>query len=793
MNIGRVHSPGGGKTGLGSKLLHDGWQLHEKGNVESIYNAIVPGNVRTTLIAAGVIPDPFIGKNNDESKWVSDVEWVYKKQVDVEGYLSKIGKKSKDNAILHVVFDAIDYDATFHACGKKICRQTGMFSPVDIALGTLAFKNIMLDGTNGWIPIEILFHVQPWWRQHAVKSQMAFEWDFAPDMRTIGLWKDVRIHHTGPAFFTSVNVVAKPVSNEDANKVRVSARCAVAMRDPETLERMTGRFTVKFNVETSNVSIEREIELKPNEPFTIDIGRLDIPLWQPWSIGQQYMEPITIKMHVDGELTDEYRGTVFNREVEWKTTPGTLRGNENWTFMINGNKMFMRGINWVPPDSLYGRLNGERYGKLIDAAKDMNIDILRVWGGGIEEKPEFYDYCDEVGMMVWQEFPFACTNYPNESRYLQIVGKELDGIVERTRHHPSVVVYCGGNEYNPFINSHIISIAEHVVASRAPSTHFFKASPFSGDDHNWRVFGKGSLLQAFDINARGRVFKMLTEFGIQAAPATETLEECLPRGITPDDVDVDSALEFLQYHKADVNCILKFANKFSKNITSLPEMIKVSQEIQAYTLKYAIEACRSGWPNVTGVFPWQLSDPWPNISWSIIDHNFRPKLATKSVKRAYNPILPMVRSWKKSTRGGGSRKGTLIVHNSTQNEFTGSLHMEITSPGEKTVYKTYAIKASPDCALKVTTITARDSPGTRIHMELKDASGKTTCRNFHFPAMEPLFSRKKIVTDMLSARFDGWWRRHMTGLMRLEKQREEFKEWCKKKEERAEGKGREVG
>ncbi|MFX0103710.1 MAG: glycoside hydrolase family 2 TIM barrel-domain containing protein [Candidatus Hodarchaeota archaeon] len=778
----RVTCPGEGVTGLGVEFFHEGWTLHESDKKEPVYGAIVPGNVRTALMHAGAIADPFVRKNNELSKWISDVAWTYENELNLSSWKRKILDKISGGGILHLVFDAIDYDATFYINEFEACRQTGMFSPVDIAIG------ITPSMVEESAKIKVNFHVQPWWRQHAVKCQMAFEWDFAPDIRTIGIWKDVRAHFTGPAYFSEALVSANPIDPSKPSIVEVNAKCKVEMRDPETMGPIPRAKSLKFQVTVDDETREFSSEVSHDKSFILDFGKVDAPIWQPWSLGKQERLPVKIEMLWEGEVSDEFRGVLVNRRVQWLTNPGTLRGNEKWTLMINDRKMFLRGFNWVPPDSLFGRIDKERYQRLIDAAINMNIDIFRIWGGGIEEKPEFYDYCDEVGMMVWQEFPFACTNYPRDPRYLQIVKNEVEGMVKRTRRHPSVVVYCGGNEFNPYINSHIIKIVTEVVAKHAPGIHCFHCSPYSGDDHNWRIYGKKSLLNAYDINGKGP-FKMLTEFGIRGAPGEETLKIIV--GNVLDGKDLESISSDLQYHKADVNNIKAFAKIFCQEIKDIPQMIRVSQSIQAYALKYAIEACRSGWPNVSGVFPWQFSDPWPNYSWSVIDYHFRPKLSSKLVKLAYSPILPMVRTWQKVRRRENYVRGNVIVHNATQEPFSGKLVVEVVKKDKKAkdklqYSKEMNINVSSQRPLKVMDVEVKKLQGTVVRLYLKDTQSNLIAKNFHYPSMEPLCSSSKRLMDTLNARFDGWWRKYMTKLMENEKIREELRIWKQKSREREE-------
>ncbi|MHA1731777.1 MAG: glycosyl hydrolase 2 galactose-binding domain-containing protein, partial [Promethearchaeota archaeon] len=752
----RVGCPGEGVTGLGSELLCSGWSLVQVGVPGVVYDGIVPGNVRQSLVRAGAIPDPLLGTNNEQSKWVPEVEWEYRREVDQSPWFDPILDNLGGSGVVHLAFDAVDYDASFLVNGTRVCRQVGMFSTVDLARG-VSHEDAGVGG--GDVDLRVRFHIQPWWRTHAVKCQMAFGWDFAPELRTLGIWKPVRGYYTGPAFFTGVQVLARPPPSPGTGNSRVVVRGTVKVVDPATMSDLPGVHAVDLHVEVGDLDRVVTVEARSGVPFAVDAGEAHVPRWEPWSLGSPALVLARVGLLWGGALSDEYRGVAVNRRVRWLRNPGTPRGHENWTLEVNGKRMFARGINWVPPDALFGRVDADKYRALVDAALDMNVDVLRVWGGGVEEKSEFYDYCDEVGMMVWQEFPFACTNYPRDPKYLAIVRRECEGIVARTRRHPSVVVYCGGNEFNPFINAHVVSIVREAVAKYAPGVHCFVASPFGGDDHNWRVWGERRDFDAYDVDGSGprgnSFFQMLTEFGVQAAPDSRTLAACYsgstgvstggstggPTSTAPlgdrgaGEIQVSEVAEALGYHKADLAGLQEYARRFGREVGDLASLVKVSQEVQAHALKYAVEVCRSSWPNVSGVFPWQLSDPWPNVSWSVVDYYLRPKLGARVLKAAYSPVLPMVRRWRKSPRGSGWKRGNVVVHNSTQREFTGILSLEVVPPGgggaggPPTKVVELRLKVSPGRPLLATTVDAKDQAGSVVRLRLRDVDGREVAKN----------------------------------------------------------------
>ncbi|NMC05016.1 MAG: hypothetical protein GYA24_07390 [Candidatus Lokiarchaeota archaeon] len=779
----RVDSPGNDITGLGSVLIDAGWTVRRDVKDAEKCDAIVPGDVHSSLLRAKIVPDPFLGKNNEKTRWISDTSWIYERIIDISIARSNLLASFTHGGIIHVVFDAIDYDASFFFDGQYICRQTGMFSPVDIAIGI----GPDAPDTPDKIPARVRFHVQPWWRQHAVKCQMAFGWDFAPEIRTVGIWKHVRLHHTGPAMIEMARVDPVPAGDHwardrDGTRARIKLLIIARFHDPVTLAPLLGKHDVAIRVHCAGLDTTIPVKMEHGVPLHLDAGEARIPAWFPWSLGEQNVVQAVVQLIWQGVVSDEYRATIANRDVTWARNPGTLPGDENWTLVINGKRIFIRGMNWVPPDSLFGRIDASRYRKLVDLAIEMNVDMLRVWGGGIEEKPEFYEHCDRAGMLAWQEFPHACTNYPRDPRYLRISSRECNGIVQRTARHPSVVVYCAGNEFNPIINAHVVKICEDAVATHAPGTHCFKASPVQGDDHNWKVWGARRRLDAYELDGEG-AYQMLTEFGMQAAPCIDTLRACCDK----DDLsDIDSVAAELGYHKADLAGLMHYAREYGTPVTSVHELVKVSQCMQAHAIKRAVEVCRSRWPNVSGVFPWQLSDPWPNVSWSLVDYHFQPKLAARMLETSYAPVLPMMRNWRSTRAGRGWRRGDLVIHNATQDQFFGSVAVSIVHKDGKIrnpVLETENIKVSvsPGRPLLVRSLEGEAIPGTILLMRLSNAAGEHVVTNFSFPAMEVPRSRGDKLKDLLDARFDGWWRKHLTWLMEADRLRTDYKDWKARK------------
>ncbi|MHA1896047.1 MAG: glycosyl hydrolase 2 galactose-binding domain-containing protein [Promethearchaeota archaeon] len=926
------------KEGIKRRLLNSGWTLRIpdefykyrkkkaiKGTLsgDPIRNeedfileipAKIPGNVRDDLISKGLIKPLLFYKNNLNQDIISDFDWTYHFHLNIENEVKEINEKLNGTGIIHIIFDGLDYNCDIFFNGRKVKKHEGMFSQEGLLI--IINKGIKLnppkqnkkyanlinleeikDITD--IELKVHFRKQPKWRTHALKCQMAYGWDFAPRIRTVGIWRDVKLITTGQAFISIINMYAEPLIEENDLeslrglknntagviskdfKVNLKIKGNINYIGPNLFkiklilkDHSSGRVFLEEEFGSNELNAQNLMEENENKGINLSVLKfnadltdiikkkrgteLKLPLWYPHKFRplKQNAEDsgvidYKLELYTDGkkEKLDEYNGRVLNRKISWARNPGTFREGENWTLEINGIRMFLRGINWAPIDSLFGTIRNEKYDALIKMAVNANIDILRVWGGGILEKEAFYNLCDEAGLMIWQEFPFACTNYPKKPRYIKLAEKECNAIANRSSGHPSLVVYCGGNEFNPYINAHIINIVKNAVENFAPDRYCFKASPFQGDDHNWRFWGMRRMLDAYEIN-RTNTFQMLTEFGIQALPDMETLKFCLPedykeypleklRELSPTDEKIKDALTF---HKADINGLIFYAERFGFNLkdVTLERFIEITQNIQAYALKYAIENCRAAWPNVSGVFPWQLSDPWPNISWSIVDYNLKPKFAYNMVKLAFSEILPMIKNWKylKSNRGHNSSdgrgdknekrmSGDVIIHNNSIMDFSGRLEIVLEIiPAEvymklktrkfipldyliehngaytkEILNKSLRVKAKS--SIKVARIEfsfmQREVPIIRLRLysdnkknteNADGGGGNMLIENIAEPLIEPvqnLRTKLTVLKDMIDARFDGWWRKYMIKLMELERIREDHQEWRRMTEEYKKG------
>ena len=623
--------------------------------------ATVPGNVRADLLAQGRLADPFVGAGYRESLWVEAVDWWYTYQLQAPPLAS--------NRRAFLIFEGIDYLSAIFVNGLEVARHEGMFSRQIVEL-TAALQEgqaqiaVRLWGSDA-LPQRRLSLAQRLWkrlvgpiqggwvgvypdRSATFKCQMSFGWDFAPPIRTMGIWDEVTLVMSGPVFIreanvlAEANVMAQPLLEGHAADAPIShAPTDLALK--LTLDAQTpSRVQIELQINPANFTAPArepfhfELDLPVGQSsHQLKIHLPEVALWQPWDRGYPHLYDLRITLKdQDGLGLDQLMLQTGIRAIELK----------RWQFKVNGHPEFMRGLNWVPADSFPGRLQPETYERLLTQARQSGANLLRVWGGGLREKRAFYDECDRLGLLVWQEFPFACMflgAYPREAAYLAAVEAECGAIVKQISHHPSLIVWGGGNEFSPRRNRPLLNSLARVVAQHDGTRPFLPVSPSHDDAHNWQVWHGEAPIRAYQAETA----RFLSEFGLQALPQLASLEAMLSDLTTDWDV-----------HHADSAKLLRYASIFTRQSgqnVKIPHsafLIPHSQKAQAIALQTAIEYMRRRKGEAGGVCLWQFNEPWPAISWAIVDYYGRPKLAYERLLDWYRPILislnfPLGRRW----------------------------------------------------------------------------------------------------------------------------------------------------
>jgi len=661
----------------------------------------VPGDVITDLVKAGRLDHPYFDFNAKKALKVNESDWLYRAEFSAD---AAPGER------LWLLFRGVDYQSQGSLNGKEVFEHTGMFSRilVEATRGGPQRLEVKLIGlgnrvrTNVWYLDEV---IKQYKRRHTTKTQMSYGWDFAPELVGAGIWDKVEIFKTGPVMIRDIGV-----------KTRNSGEVFLEFAFDSA---QAGKATLKISVSPENFGDRKPVLVK-EFPVELAVGKSSanpefrIPnpeLWWTWELGNPNLYRLTVEVAVNGKTSDSVAETFGFKEVVWEQNPGATEGWK-WVCRLNGKRIFLRGGNWVPVESLYGQANDERYRKLIQMARAANMNIFRVWGGGNRERDIFYDLADRTGIFLWQEFPLACVNvpsYPTDQPFLNLVERESAEIIRAIKNHPSVLLYSGGNEFDVARNSKVVERMRKAVKETDPERRFIAASPAEGDSHNWLVWHRrGNLIDYFtDGHA------LMSEFGLQAYPALETLEGYL----SPE-------------RRWPIGAVHKFHNlgpkKMKKYLSAIPHeeslegYVEASQKMQAYYYQRATEHWRIRKYRVSGTLFWQFNEPWPAICWSVVDYELNPKLAYQRITDSYNPLLIAadleVRGWKP----GDDFSTDVYLVNDYDRKIEG-LKVRAMIGGEKV--GEWDAAAEPDSSLKLGTISAKLPAGSPPVLELTVMDG----------------------------------------------------------------------
>jgi len=683
---------------VGYKKMYDGsasGTIAEADKMTEWFDAVVPGNVRADLVAASRLPDLYFGLNNERADWVNDCVWWYRKNFARP-------KRQFKRYFLELL--GIDYLSQVYFNGRKLGENEGMFTrhlyDVSSMMRDDNTLNVRIMGSS-FLPKPSQTRLKRLWneigsrlqsgedvlpeRATTLKCQMSFGWDFAPDMRTMGIWDEVKLIGSGNVFIGRIDVRSSVFRELGSAKLRIHLflnsatagpiKIMVQLR-PANFEGPTQNFNFNAFVKKGAETIERNIVLeKPH-------------LWNPWDKGNPNLYELTVRINDGDKLSDCVSGLIGLRDIQMSRNPGTPKGNLDWTFLVNGEREFIRGANWVPVDSLMGRVREKDYAELITMAKEAHINMFRVWGGGLREKRYFYEMCSREGILVWQEFPFACIflgRLPTHEPFLRLAEKEVASIVRSVANHPCVALYCGGNEFSPSRNSKLLTRISRVVRSVDDSRLFLPASPARGDSHNWSVWHGFANITDYQKDKS----QFASEFGLQAAPAPDSLKRFLSsRGLWP------MGHEW-EYHKADPEKLERYVGPAAE-FTHLEHFVEATQKMQAFALQTAIEHFRRRKYECSGTMFWQFNEPWPAISWSVIDYYRNPKLAYHKLKEIYSPVLVSLKYELKQHVAGETLPIEVWIVNDLQKQMDGctlDLHME--AGGERLMNLSFDVGTIP--------------------------------------------------------------------------------------------------
>lgn len=624
--------------------LTEGWILRHPDGTGDALPASVPGCVHTDLLAAGLIPDPFLGRNETEVAWVGRREWTYETELTA-------GAGPHEQTDL--VFDGLDTVAEILLDGRPLGRTrnmhrsyrfdvTGLSGRLTVRFASAYAEAEAVRGRLGERPGA---YAEPY--QYLRKMACSFGWDWGPTLVTAGIWRPVRLERWSTARIARVRPLVTVEDGVGQIELAVDVERS-RVEAPLTLEASAGGVRARARIDGTAGTVRLRVP--------------DVCLWWPRGYGEQSLYDVELTLSHGDEALDAWRRRTGFRTVELDTSADAH--GTGFTLVVNGERLFARGVNWIPDDVFPSRITRERYRHRLEQAAGAGVDLVRVWGGGIYEDEDFYDACDELGLLVWQDFPFACAAYPEEQPLRGEVEAEARENVVRLMPHPSLVLWNGNNENlwgfrdwdweqglagDSWGEGYYLGVLPRVVAELDPTRPYTAGSPWSGSwrhhpndpahgtHHSWEVWNRADY-----ADYRRDVPRFVAEFGWQAPPAHATLRRALPG----EDPAPDSP-GMLHHQKAeDGNGKLErgLARHFAVPEGDFDRWHYLTQVNQARAVAAGVEHWRSHWPVCAGTVVWQLNDCWPVTSWAAIDGDGREKPLYHELRRLYADRLLTVRA-----------------------------------------------------------------------------------------------------------------------------------------------------
>lgn len=624
--------------------------------------AQVPGDVHLDLIRAGCIKEPLFGKNVFDCQWVEACDWWYMRTFTVEkNFLAQSDQ-------IELYASGLDLTAQIWLNGEFVGSHNNQFIPAAFNV-----SDIIRPGENMLvIRMDVGLQAAPNDRRRYIhisdlpasglprmwmrKAQFSFGWDWAPRLLTCGIWRPIFLRSYKQIAIRSVYIVPHLETKTAIISIQIEI-------ESFAVEKIAPCLTVEIRG-NEIYSQKTQIELQPGvNLIETEVSVPDPVLWWPRSLGQPYLYDFYLELKGE-EILDCYETQFGIRKVSLLQEPLSDDEGISFTININDQPVFCKGANWVPADSIPARVTEEKYKSLIAAAAECNFNMFRVWGGGIYEDPYFYHLCDQAGIMVWQDFMFACSLYPDDDpEFCQAVGHEARTIIKQLRNHPSIVLWCGNNE-NDWIYLRRVhtgwelpifyggkiyhEILPSICKELDPFRPYWPSSPYGGDEanseligdrHHWDVpIGIADPVERVNFyrwaEDRG---KFISEYGFLSPPVEESLPRFLPANEICRDAPSWNFHNNLFEKDSLRTCLQQYWQE--SEALSLEEYIMASQIIQAEALKFSLEEFRHRKFRTSGALFWMYSDCWGSISWSIVDYYLNKKPAFYYVRRALVPLL----------------------------------------------------------------------------------------------------------------------------------------------------------
>ncbi len=665
--------PPGPATGQAIQLLDTGWRFRQAGK-DNWQPATVPGCVHTDLLATRQIEDPLYRDNELKQQWIGKTDWEYETTFEVTPTLLQ-------RQHLELVFKGLDTYADVTLNGTAMLHTDNMFrewraeakpllkaganrllvhfrSPLNEVADLPKQYGYSLFAINDEQAMGYVGDKGPVLSPYTRKAPYHYGWDWGPRFVGAGIWQPVQLEGWDAAKITDFHVVQRQLSAQAARlALVVEVEGAATASGPATLV-----------LETTGPDgqpgprLEQAVTLQPGRrEVTAEVQLSNPQLWYPAGYGAQPRYTFQALLVQNDHPLAAARTRTGLRTLALRREKDAY--GKSFEFVVNGIPIFAKGVNWIPADIFETRVTPRRYHQLLQAAKDCNMNMVRVWGGGIYENQYFYDTCDELGLLVWQDFLFACSFYPGNPAFVDNVRQELTYQVRRLRDHPSIAIWVGNNENEVAwqqwgvpekMGAHKLEVWSNyltlyrdliptVLRENDPSRPYWSSSPSSdfediagsqttGDMHYWEVWGGTAPISDYEK----QVPRFMSEYGFQSFPELKSVQQFT----VPADQDIASPV--MKEHQRSAVGNPRLQDYLLRNYRApkdFASFLYVSQVLQAQAIKLSAEHLRRSRPRTMGSMYWQLDDCWGVASWSSIDYYGRWKALQYYARRFYAPVL----------------------------------------------------------------------------------------------------------------------------------------------------------
>lgn len=737
-------------------VLDKGWEFSQAGSNEWM-SARVPGTVHQDLLDHGRLPDPFYGMNEQKVQWVEKEDWLYRTVFTVTADQLK-----SDAAWL--TFEGLDTYADVYLNGSLLLKADNMF------VGhKLAVKDVLREGENRLMirfrsPVE---ETAPQWdtdgfnypadNDHSEKrmsvytrkAPYSYGWDWGIRLATSGIWRPVKLTFcNGVAiddFFVRQQEVTEQVAKVD-NLLEINNVTSTSKE---------AQVKVVYAYGEQADTLTRTVVLQPGKNSLSMPAWIEKPhLWMPNGWGDPALYTFTATVSVGGKEVASREEAIGLRSI--RVVMEDDKDGKSFYFEVNGKPMFAKGSNYIPGDALLPNMTGERYARLFEDIRAANMNMVRVWGGGIYEDDRFYEEADRNGILVWQDFIFACTTYPHDPTFLKRVSEEAVYNMRRLRNHASLAMWCGNNEiyegmrywgwkdkYSPVVWKEMTEgydvlfrqLLPELVAANDPGRFYMHGSPYEAnwgrpeswkiaDSHNWGTWYGQKPFESLDTE----IPRFMSEYGFQAFPEMKTIRMFA----SPEDYELESPV-MNAHQKASIGNFLikKTMALYYKVPEKFEDLIYAGLILQGQGMRHGIEAHRRHRPYCMGSLPWQLNDSWPVVSWSSIDYYGNWKAMHYQIRRAFAPVLV------DAIKEGNNLSYYIMSDRLTDEELT--LNLELMDFNGKVYRKQKVDGLLPANTSKLfyqepveQALAGRDSATTFMHMVVKSKKGEVLSDEIYY-------------------------------------------------------------